>query len=72
MPSAVVYQGCVAFIGNSMELMRWDFAKSAAFKAQFDHTRIGAGSPGSLVNIQPGFQPGGKVNVFSVTVDFIY
>lgn len=51
---------------------RWDFAKSAAFKAQFDHTRIGAGSAGTLVNIQPGFQPGGKLNVFSVTVDFVF
>jgi hypothetical protein len=51
---------------------RWDFMKNAAFKLQFDHTRIGAGSPGVLSNTQPGFQPGGKVNVFSATVDFVF
>ncbi len=51
---------------------RWDFAKSAALKFQFDHTRIGAGSPGTLINIQPGFQTGGKVNVFSTTLDFVF
>ena len=51
---------------------RWDFMKNAALKLQFDHTRLGAGSAGTLINIQPGFQPGGKVNVFSATVDFVF
>jgi hypothetical protein len=51
---------------------RWDFAKNAALKLQFDQTRIGAGSPGTLIDIQPGFQPGGKVNVFSATIDFVF
>lgn len=51
---------------------RWDFAKSAALKLQFDHTRLGAGSSGVLNNMQPGFQPGGKVNVFSASVDFVF
>jgi hypothetical protein len=51
---------------------RWDFAKSAALKLQFDHTRLGAGSPGTLINLQPGFQPGGKFNVFSATIDFVF
>ncbi|MBI5890964.1 MAG: hypothetical protein HZB47_09830 [Nitrosomonadales bacterium] len=51
---------------------RWDFMKNADIKLQFDHTRIDAGSNGSLINTQPGFQTGGKVNVFSATIDFVF
>jgi hypothetical protein len=51
---------------------RWDFMKNAAFKLQLDHTRHGAESPGTLSNMQPGFQPGGQVNVFSATFDFVF
>jgi hypothetical protein len=50
---------------------RWDFIKNAAFKLQYDHTRMGAGSPGTLNNIQPGFASGGTVNLFSATLDFV-
>jgi hypothetical protein len=51
---------------------RWDFNKNTALKLQFDHIRIGAGSTGALVNLQPSFQLGGKVNVFSATLDFVF
>jgi hypothetical protein len=51
---------------------RWDFAKNADLKLQFDHSRLGAGSAGTLINIQPGFQPGGRFNVVSVTIDFVF
>jgi hypothetical protein len=51
---------------------RWDFAKNVDLKVQFDHTRIGADSDGTLINIQPGFRPGGTVNIFSATVDFVF
>jgi hypothetical protein len=51
---------------------RWDFAKNVDLKVQFDHTRIGADSDGILINIQPGFAPGGTVNLFSATVDFVF
>jgi hypothetical protein len=51
---------------------RWDFMSNAALKLQYDHTRIGTGSPGVLSNLQPGFQPGGTVNVFSATIDFVF
>ena len=51
---------------------RWDFAKNAALKVQVDHIRIGAGSTGTLIKVQPDFQPGGKVNVFSATIDFVF
>ncbi|MFH1813063.1 MAG: porin [Pseudomonadota bacterium] len=51
---------------------RWDFASNAALKLQFDHTRHDAGSAGLLSNPQPGFRTGGKVNVFSATIDFVF
>jgi hypothetical protein len=51
---------------------RWDLMRNAAFKLQYDRTRIGAGSNGALTNLQPGFQTGGKLDVFSATVDFIF
>lgn len=52
--------------------VRWDFMKSVDLKLQFDRTRLGAGSPGTLINLQPGFQPGGSVHLFSATVDFVF
>jgi hypothetical protein len=51
---------------------RWDFAKHAAVKVQLDHIRLGAGSKGTLTNTSPAFQPGGKLNVFSATLDFVF
>jgi hypothetical protein len=51
---------------------RWDFAQNTALKLQFDHTRLGAGSAGTLINLQPGFQPGGKFTVFSAAIDFVF
>jgi hypothetical protein len=51
---------------------RWDFMKNTDLKLQFDHIRIGAGSSGVLTDIQPGFQTGGTVNVFSTTIDFVF
>jgi hypothetical protein len=51
---------------------RWDFAKDLDLKLQIDHTRLGPGSPGTLIDIQPGFRPGGTVNLFSLAVDFVF
>jgi hypothetical protein len=51
---------------------RWDFYKNVDLKLQIDHTRLAAGSPGSLMNLQPGFQPGGTVNLFSAAIDFVW
>jgi hypothetical protein len=52
--------------------VRCDFRKDADFKMQFDHTRVGAGSNGVFTNLQPGFQAGGRVNLFSAAVDFVF
>jgi hypothetical protein len=51
---------------------RWDFAKNVDLKAQFSRTRLGAGSPGLLVNPQPDFQAGSSLNLFSLTLDFVW
>ncbi len=51
---------------------RWDFAKSAALKLQVDRSRLGAGSASSLINLQPAYQPGGKLTLFSAALHFVY
>jgi len=51
---------------------RWDFARNFSLKLQYDHLRLGAGSHGTLINMQPGFRAGGTVNLFSASVDFIW
>ena len=52
--------------------VRWDFMNDVDFKVQVDHIRLGAGSAGTLVNVQPGFRPGGTVNVLSAALDFVF
>ena len=52
--------------------VRWDFARSAALKLQYDRIDVAAGSRGMFGNVAPGFHPGGKANLFSVAVDFVY
>jgi predicted porin len=51
---------------------RWDFMKNVDFKLQFDHMRLGAGSPGTLSKLQPDFRPGGTVNLINATIDFVF
>jgi len=52
--------------------LRWDVARNAALKFQYDHIDLDEGSAGVLTNTQAGFRPGGTVNLFSVTVDFVF
>jgi hypothetical protein len=51
---------------------RWDFVNFADLKFQFDHTQLGAGSEGVLINLQPGFRRGASVNLASLTIDFVW
>jgi hypothetical protein len=51
---------------------RWDLARRAALIVQADHTSIGAGSNGNLINIGPGYRPGGGFNVFSAAMVFLF
>lgn len=52
--------------------MRWDFMKNAAFKLQYDHSRLGDNSPGTLDHQTPQFRPGGRFDVWSATIDFVF
>jgi hypothetical protein len=52
--------------------VRWDFARNAALKLQYDRIDLGEGSVGTFGRVQPGFEPGGRVGVFSAAVDFVF
>jgi hypothetical protein len=52
--------------------VRWDFARSAALKVQYDRVEVAPGSLGMFGNFGPDYQPGGRANLFSVAVDFVY
>jgi hypothetical protein len=52
--------------------VRWDFRSGFALKAQFDHIDMDEGSRGWLNNLQPGFQPGGSLNLLSFAVDYVF
>ena len=51
---------------------RWDVMKNIDLKIQYDHIDLGSGSAGTLINVQPGFQRGGTVNLISITLDFVW
>ena len=51
---------------------RWDFMANVALKLQYDHMNMGVGSAGVLGNVQPGFQKGGTVHLFSASMDFVW
>lgn len=51
---------------------RWDFARGAALKVQYDYLDLDDGSAGVLVNEQPDFERGGTVSLFSIALDFVF
>jgi hypothetical protein len=51
---------------------RWDVMKNIDLKLQYDRIDLGATSAGTLVNVQPGFQRGGSVNLLSIAIDFVW
>jgi hypothetical protein len=60
-------------VQNTVSLgVRWDFAKNAALKVQYDHVELGANSRGTFGNVQPDFQLGGTVRLISAAVDFVF
>jgi hypothetical protein len=52
--------------------LRWDFVRNAALKLQVDEVRLEPGSAGLFGNLQPGFERGGRVRLFSAAVDFVF
>lgn len=51
---------------------RWDFRPGIAFTAQYDHIDMRSESSGGLINQQPEFTPGGRINLFSLALDFVF
>ena len=51
---------------------RWDVMRNIDLKMQYDRINLGAGSAGTLINVQPGFQRGGTVNLLSIAIDFVW
>lgn len=65
--------GSVAATQNTVSAgARWDVHKNVVLKLQYDRLRLGKGSPGTLVNVQPEFQTGGRVSLVSATCDFVF
>ncbi len=52
--------------------LRWDVARNFSLKAQYDHVDLDSGSSGRLANIQPDFERGSKVNLFSLALDYVF
>lgn len=52
--------------------VRWDFRPDMALKLQYERVTPRDGSRGTLINLEPGFQPGRTVNVTSVVLDFVF
>jgi hypothetical protein len=50
----------------------WDVIKNVDVKVQYDHINLGAGSAGTLINLQPDFQRDSTVNVASVVIEFVW
>jgi hypothetical protein len=50
--------------------LRWDLAPRFALKTQYD--LIDPKETGLLLNVQPGFERGSSVNVFSVALDYVF
>ncbi|MBA5689915.1 porin [Rugamonas apoptosis] len=52
--------------------VRWDFRPGTDLKLQYDRNQPNDGSIGTLVNPQPGLQPGHRFHVVSVAMDFVF
>jgi len=60
-------------VQNTISLgARWDVMKDVSLKVQYDYTTLRNGSFGTLINLQPGFQPDSKVKVVSAVLDFVF
>jgi hypothetical protein len=45
---------------------------SVAFKVQYELIDRDDGSPGTFGNLQPGFAPGGDVDLVSASINFVF
>lgn len=52
--------------------VRWDAWRNTAIKVQYDHVQLGDGSAGRFASVQADFPKGGRVDLVSVSVDFVF
>lgn len=52
--------------------LRWQFAPQTSLKTQYDYVINSSGSMGSLSNLQPGFQPGGRYRLISAALEYLF
>ncbi len=57
---------------TSMVGVRWDFRPSTALKLQYERLNTLGSSSGLLSNVQPGFEPGRNIQLFSASIDFVF
>jgi hypothetical protein len=50
---------------------RWDFRPGMSLKLQVDFIDALGDSPGTFINQQPGFEPGGSARLVSLALDFV-
>jgi hypothetical protein len=46
--------------------------RGLALKVQYEFIDRDDGSPGTFGNLQPGFEPGGRADLFSASVNFVF
>jgi hypothetical protein len=60
-------------VQSSLSLgLRWDLRRNVALKLQVDRVRAGAGSYGTFVNFQAGFEPGAETTLITLDTDFVF
>jgi hypothetical protein len=52
--------------------IRWDFMRNVDVKLEYERNSMPRDSSGTLINLQPGYRPGGTFHTVSTTVDFVF
>lgn len=52
--------------------LRWDVKPGLSLTLQYDRVRPGAGSRGTLIKLQPGFESGRPLHLASAALDFVF
>lgn len=67
-----IYLGTIPIQTTLSTGLRWDLARDAALKVQYDRLRPTDGSRGTLINTPSSFRSGDTVHVASVALDFVF
>lgn len=67
-----IYLGTIPIQTTLSTGLRWDLARDAALKVQYDRLRPTDGSRGTLINTPSSFRSGETVHVASAALDFVF